>query len=146
VAVCGVVLVVCLCVTCFSLQVDTLRHLIHIAFFLFTACATSLPFTSSAPLRSLLSAEGWFFVWSFVVLFLSCRVLCCVVIVVCLCVTCFSFYSLCNLLSIHRQRSSVAPLLVLSSSACVRVCVCVCVCVSSCRVLCGVVLVVCLCV
>ena len=29
---------------------------------------------------------GWFFVWSFVVLFLSCRVLCGVVLVVCLCV------------------------------------------------------------
>ena len=33
---------------------------------------------------------GWFFVWSFVVLFLSCRVLCGVVRVVCLCVACFS--------------------------------------------------------
>jgi len=50
-------------------------------------------------LRSVLSAGGWFFVWSFVVLFLSCRVLCCcgvvlvvcwVDLVVCLCVTCFS--------------------------------------------------------
>jgi len=29
---------------------------------------------------------GWFFVWSFEVLFLSCRVLCGVVLVVCLCV------------------------------------------------------------
>jgi len=29
---------------------------------------------------------GWFFVWSFVVLFLSCRVFCGVVLVVCLCV------------------------------------------------------------
>ena len=28
-------------------------------------------------LRSLLSAGGWFFVWSFVVLFVSCRVVCC---------------------------------------------------------------------
>jgi len=45
-------------------------------------------------LRSLLSAGGWFFVWSFVALFLSCRVLCGVVLVVscrvvrvvCLCV------------------------------------------------------------
>jgi len=32
---------------------------------------------SSTILFSLLSAGGWFFVWSFVVLFLSCRVLCC---------------------------------------------------------------------
>ena len=37
-------------------------------------------------LRSLLSAGGWFFVWSFVVLFLSCRVLRVCVLVVCLCV------------------------------------------------------------
>jgi len=33
-------------------------------------------------LRLLLSAEGWFFVWSFVVLFLSCRVL----FLLCVCV------------------------------------------------------------
>jgi len=52
-------------------------------------------------LRSLLSARGWFFVWSFVVLFLSCRVLWCwscrvVCCVVCLCFLCdlFLFYTL----------------------------------------------------
>ena len=34
--------------------------------------------------------EGWFIVWSFVVLFSSCRVLCGCVLVVCWCVICFS--------------------------------------------------------
>ena len=46
-------------------------------------------------LRSLLSAGGWFFVWSFVALFLSCRVLCGAVLVVCFCVACSS---------VHRSR------------------------------------------
>ena len=44
---------------------------------------------SSSPTLSLLSAGGWFFVWSFVVLCLSCRVLCCSCCVF-VCVTCFS--------------------------------------------------------
>ena len=37
------------------------------------------------------SGSGWFFVWSFVVLFWSCRVLCCSCCV-CVCVTRFSSY------------------------------------------------------
>ena len=39
------------------------------------------------------SVGGWFFVWSFVVLFLSCRVLCCSCCVF-VCVTCFSSYKI----------------------------------------------------
>ena len=35
------------------------------------------PLASPFHLRSLLSAGGWFFLWSFVVLFLSCVMWCC---------------------------------------------------------------------
>jgi len=90
-----------------------------------TLCSLS-PFvrTVAAPPSIVVKCGGWFFVWSFVALFLSCRVLCCcgvVLVVSCVvcsccvfvCVTCFSSFTYSFQLSIHTAtRSHTLPLLV----------------------------------
>jgi len=72
-------------------------------------------------LQSLLSAGGGFFMWSFVVLFLSCRVVCCSCCVF-VCVTCFAS---------SRPRVVLCVgvcclVLVVSCSVLFLLCVCVC--------------------